>query len=358
MEISSLRIAGLIIGLIGLYVTFIIYRGPRWKRKNFVISGLFSLGLILISVKPDMLNLIANILQLKMEQRGRILALLIGSNIILCFLFVYFKTRLDEYRYQFDLLIRKLGHEEIEDVLKKEIVDKEIVIIIPAFNEAENLKELLPRIPSKIKEEKVGVLVVDDGSSDNTKNVVLKAGHMVVQNKINRGQGAASRLGYDVLTRNNIKFGVTMDADNQHLPEEIEKVVAPVLDNEYDLVIGSRILGESYKSSFLRNVGIHFFTRTINFATGVRLTDSSSGFRAFNVNKISTLNLREDQFQTAEVIVEASKKGLRIGEVPITIVKRKHGVSKKGRDIKYGLFFAKTILKSWWRKSVNTFISS
>ena len=80
-----------------------------------------------------------------------------------------------------------------------------------------------------------------------------------------------------------------------------------------------------------------------------KLTDCSSGFRAFNVHKMSSLNLREDQFQTAEVIVEAVKKGLRIGEVPITIVERRHGTSKKGRDIKYGLFFAKTILKSWWR---------
>jgi hypothetical protein len=349
MEISSLRIAGLIIGLIGFYITFTIYRGPRWKRKNFVISGLFSLGLVVVSVNPEVLNLIANILQLKMEQRGRILALLIGSNIVLWFLFVYYKTRQDEYRYQFDLLIRKLGHEAIEDLLKREIADKEIMIIIPAYNEAENLKELLKRISDKIKGRNVGVLVVDDGSSDNTKDVVLQAGYLVAQNKINRGQGAASRLGYDVLLRNNIHIGVTMDADNQHLPEEIEKLVTPILNNEYDLVIGSRILGESYKSTLLRDTGINLFTKIINFVTGMKLTDCSSGFKAFNVSKISSLNLREDQFQSAEVIVEAAKKGLRIGEVPITIVERQYGTSKKGRDLTYGLFFAKTVLKSWWR---------
>ena len=70
----------------------------------------------------------------------------------------------------------------------------------------------------------------------------MQSGHLVVQNKINRGQGAASRLGYDVLLRNNIQIGVTMDADNQHLPEEIEVLVAPIINNEHDLVIGSRIL--------------------------------------------------------------------------------------------------------------------
>lgn len=349
MELSGLRIAGLVIGVIGLYVTFTIYRGPRWKRANFIFFGMFSLGLVTVSINPGVLNNIAEILKLDQKQRGRILALLIGSSIILWFLLIYFKVKLDEYRYQFDLLIRKLGHEEIEDLLKKEIADKEIMVVIPAYNEADNLKELLRRIPGKIKDKNVGALIVDDGSADNTKDVVIQAGHLVVQNKINRGQGAASRLGYDVLLRNNIRIGVTMDADNQHLPEEIEKVVAPILNNEYDLVIGSRILGESYKSSLMRDTGVNLFTKAINAITGLRLTDCASGFRAFNVSKMSSLNLREDQFQTAEVIIEAAKKGLKIGEVPITIVKRKHGTSKKGKDIKYGLFFAKTVLKSWWR---------
>jgi hypothetical protein len=349
MELSSLRIAGLIVGLLGLYITFTIYRGPRWKRKNFVFFGMFSLCLITVSVNPDTLNVVADILKLEQKQRGRILALLIGSNIIFWFLLLYFKSNLDEYKYQFDLLIRKLGRDEIEDLLKKEITDKEIMVIIPAYNEADNLKELLQRIPRKIKEKNVGVLVIDDGSKDNTKDVVLQAGHLVAQNKINRGQGAASRLGYDVLLRNNIKIGVTMDADNQQMPEEVERLVEPVLNNEYDLVIGSRVLGTTYKNTMLRSMGVFFFTRLVNMATGLKLTDCSSGFKAFNVSRMSELNLREAQFQSTEVILEAAKKGLRIGEVPMTVLERKYGTSKKGTDLKYGLFFAKTLLKSWWR---------
>jgi hypothetical protein len=349
MELSGLRITGLIIGIIGLLVTFSIYRGPRWKRKNFVFFGLFSICLITVSVNPNVLNIVAEIFKLEQKQRGRILVLIIGSNIILWFLFLYFKSQLDEYRYQFDLLIRKLGHEEIKELLKQEITDKEIMVIIPAYNEADNLKELLKKIPSNIKGRNVGVLVIDDGSSDNTRDVVVEAGHLVAQSKINRGQGAASRLGYDVLLRNNIRIGVTMDADNQHHPTDIETLIDPILNDEFDLVIGSRVLGETYKSTLLRNTGINLFTKIINFVTGLKMTDCSSGFKAFNVNKMSTLNLKEDQFQSAEVIVEAAKKDLRIGEVPISIAERIHGTSKKGRDIKYGLFFAKTVLKSWWR---------
>ena len=349
MEISGLRIIGLIIGIVGLFVTFTIYRGPRWKRKNFVFFGLFSLGLITVSASPDVLNLTADILKLEREQRGRILALLIGSNIALWFLLIYVKSKLDEFKYQFDLLIRKLGHEEIEDILKAETADKEIMIIIPAYNEADNLKVLLPEIPGIIKGKNVGVLVVDDGSSDNTKEVVRQAGHLVAQNKINRGQGAASRLGYDVLLRNNIQIGVTMDGDGQQRPGDIETMVEPILNNEYDLVIGSRVLGTTYKSTMMRRAGVQFFTKIVNMAAGLDLTDCSNGFKAFNVKKISSLNLREDQFQSTEVILEAAKKGLRIGEVPITVMERKFGESKKGPDLMYGIYFAKTLLKSWWR---------
>jgi GT2 family glycosyltransferase len=349
MELSGLRIAGLIVGLFGLYITFTVYRGPRWRRGNFIFFGMFSLSLIIVSLYPAVLNLAADILKLEQKQRGRILALLIGSNIILWFLLLYIKGSLDETRYQFDLLIRKLGHEHVEDLLKKEISGKDIMVIIPAYNEADNLKELLPRIPVRIKGKNVGVLVVDDGSVDNTREVVTQAGYLVVQNKINRGQGAASRLGYDVLVRNNIPFGVTMDADNQQMPEEIEDLIDPVLNNEYDLVIGSRILGTTYKGTMMRTMGVYFFTRLVNIATGLKLTDCSSGFKAFNVREISRLTLREDQFQSTEVLLEAAKKGFRIGEVPMTVAARKYGTSKKGADLKYGIYFAKTLLKSWWR---------
>ena len=80
------------------------------------------------------------------------------------------------------------------------------MVIIPAYNEAENLKELLKKIPDNIKELNVGVIIIDDGSSDNTRDIAIEAGHLAAQNKINRGQGAASRLGYDVLLKNKIRI--------------------------------------------------------------------------------------------------------------------------------------------------------
>ncbi|MDD5454377.1 MAG: glycosyltransferase family 2 protein [Candidatus Ratteibacteria bacterium] len=346
---STLRIIGLIIGVLGLFLTFKIYRGPRWKRGNFVFFGLFSLSLLIVSINPNALNTVAEILKLEQRQRGRILALLIGSNILLWFLILYFKNRLDEQKYQFDLLLRNLGHAESKQALEEYLKGKEIVVIIPSYNEAENLKELLPKMPQHIHGKKIGVLVIDDGSTDDTGNVVEKTGYMSVRNIINRGQGGASRLGYDILLHYNMEIGITMDADGQHSPDEIEILSAPILENKCDLVIGSRVLGKSTQNTLLRNLGISLLTKIINMLLGLKLTDCSSGFKAFNMDKMKKLRLTEDQFQSAEVIIEAAKAGLRIKEVPITIMKRKYGKSKKGKDWKYGLLFAKTILKSWWR---------
>ena len=343
---SGLRIAGLIIGIVGLISTFLIYRGPKWKRLNFIFFSMVNIALIAISVNPNVVNFLRDLLALQQYQYGRILALLIISNIVLMFISVYTASKVENFRIQFDQLVRKLGLDFVETASKNL---NPIMIVIPAFNEAENLRYLLPRIPGKIKDTAVGVLVVDDGSNDGTSQIVKEHDQFVVSNPINRGGGAALRLGYDILKNSEAAICVTMDADGQHQPEDIEALVAPIIDDEYDVVVGSRMLGSREKDDPVRTVGIHIFSTIISSLLGKRITDPSSGFRAFKMDKIKSINLYEDQYHTSELIIEAVKKGLRVKEVPITILKRKFGKSKKGRDLTYGFHFAKTIIKTWWR---------
>jgi hypothetical protein len=343
---SGLRIAGLIIGLIGLISTFLIYRGPKWKKLNFTFFSFVNIALIAISINPNVVNFLRDLLALQKYQYGRILALLIISNIVLMFISVYTASKIENFRFQFDQLVRKLGLGFLETTSKNL---KPIMIVIPAFNEAENLSYLLPRIPAKIKDTELGVLVVDDGSNDGTSQIVQECNQFVVSNPINRGGGAALRLGYDILKNSDADVCVTMDADGQHRPEDIEALVSPILDNEYDVVIGSRILGTREKDNPIRIAGVHIFSAIISSLLGKRITDPSSGFRAFKMEKIKSIDLYEDQYHTSELIIEAVKKGLRVKEVPISIMKRKFGKSKKGRDLNYGFHFAKTIIKTWWR---------
>lgn len=346
---SNLRIIGLIIGIVGLLSTFLIYRGPKWKRSNFVLFSLFSLCLIIITINPNVVNFLRDALSLQESQYGRLIALLIIANIFLLFFSFYTRSKVENIRLQFDKLVRNMGTRDLEKNVEVEGKIKPIMIVIPAYNEAENLRDILPRIPDKINGMEVGVLVSDDGSEDATAEIARQHGYLVVSNRINRGQGAANRLGYDVLTKYDVAVGATMDADNQHRPEDLERLIAPILKGKYALVIGSRILGKQEKTSWIRNLGITILSKIISVVIGQRITDCSSGFKAFNMERLRDMNLTEDQFQSAEVLIEASKKGLRIGEVPIEIARRKHGRSKKGKDWSYGFHFTKTILKTWWR---------
>jgi hypothetical protein len=343
---SGLRIAGLAIGIIGLIFTFLFYRGPKWKRLNFIFYSVVNVSLIAISINPNIVNFLRDLLALQQYQYGRILALLIISNIVLMFISVYTASKVENFRLQFDQLVRKLGLGFLETASKNL---KPIMIVIPAYNEAENLKYLLPQMPVKIKDTELGVLVVDDGSEDETIQIVKDHNQFVVSNPINRGGGAALRLGYDILKNSDAAICVTMDADGQHQPEDIEELVAPIIDDEYDIVIGSRVMGSREKDDVIRIAGVHIFSRIISSLLGKRITDPSSGFRAFKMDKMRSINLYEDQYHTSELIIEAVKKGLRVKEVPITILKRKFGKSKKGRDLTYGFHFAKTIIKTWWR---------
>ena len=346
---SNLRIAGFIIGIIGLMATFIIYRGPKWKRANFVLFTLFNLSLVIVSLNPDVVNFIRDMLALKTSQRGRVIALLIISSIFLFLYSIHTNSKLDKYQLQFDRLIRSLGANTLEESTAVFEKIKPIMIVIPAYNEADNLKEILSHFPSTIGGIEIGILVIDDGSYDDTARVASEAGVCLVRNPINRGGGAALRLGYDILQKAGSAICVTMDADGQHDPGDIEKILLPILNDQYDFVIGSRILGDREKDSRLRIVGVYIFGWLISLLLGKKITDPSSGFRAFRMESVASITLHEDQYHTSELIIEAVKKGLRIGEVPITILKRKYGKSKKGSDWAYGLHFARIIIKTWWR---------
>lgn len=346
---SGLRILGVAIGTIGIVLTFLYYRGIKWKRNNFILFFLFNALLIVISISPETINVLRNMLALKSSERGRILSLLVLSVIFLVFLVFYLKSKLDLHTFQFDKLVRALGRQPVLlEKIKHKI--KSTMILIPAYNEAENLEELLPKIISKIDTEKMGILVIDDSSSDGTGEVAEGFGCLVVQNLINRGGGAALRLGFDILMHHAVDTCITMDADNQHEPGDIPHLLEPLLNNQADIVIGSRQLGKDFSKSRLRQVGLGLFNFIISRLLKQEITDCSSGFRAFNVRVLHSVKLKETQYHTSELIIEAVKKGCKIKEVPITIRERKYGQSKKGSNFKYGLNFAKVILKTWWRK--------
>jgi cellulose synthase/poly-beta-1,6-N-acetylglucosamine synthase-like glycosyltransferase len=348
-DISILRVLGITCGLVSLTVLFYRLRSHSRNRFGDWLLACFGFALISIGLFPGLLNLPADMINLRDKPGGRIITLLILSSILLWIFLINERFKRESRESQFDLLLRSLVLKEFSENVQETTPPESILILIPAFNEAENLAAVLPSIPKTLGDTSVKALVINDGSTDDTESVARLNGALVISHPFNRGGGAALRIGYDVASTIEASIVVTMDGDGQHLPSEIAALVTPILKDEADIVIGSRVIGSREKDSTIRWVGLHIFNWLVNILTGLKISDCSSGFRAFRLTKLQKVKLLQDQFHTAELIIDAAKKGFRIKEVPITILKRKSGQSKKGKNFKYGLNFAKAIVKTWWR---------
>lgn len=343
-----LRIVGVVMGLVLVAQAFFSFRHHTMRRAQFLLVSAFGLALLAVAIQPAIVNVVAQMLVLRDRQFGRIIALLILSNFALWILAFGLRGDRDRKSVQFDRLIRALAVQQFFTQWGQDHV-KPIMVLIPALNEADNLSAVLPRIPKEVLGIPMAALVIDDGSDDGTAAIAANLGIPAVSNVINRGEGAALRVGYDIAMRGGARIVVTMGADGQHVPEEIERLVAPIVEDTYDFVIGSRVKGERERDSLVRWLGVHVFSSAINLLTGLRITDSSSGFRAFKIEAIEAMTLRQDQFQSAEVIIDAAKRHMRIGEAPITILRRHSGQSKKGKNLAYGANYSKVIVTTWLR---------
>lgn len=346
---SAIRYLGLIVGILTFLYLFGRFRRGRVRRVDFFWGACFAVSLIAVSLFPDLVNVLRDMLMLEQAQFSRLIAILVVSNVLLWLLISYSRMRAADYTDQFDLLVRELGADEFKRTYPDAIPLPPVVVVIPAYQEAANIGTVLEAMPLSACGRQLATIVIDDGSQDETVELARKAGALAVRSPVNRGGGAALRMGFDIARTHGAEIVVTMDADGQHLPSEIERLVAPIADGSQDFVIGSRILGQREKDSLVRYLGIHVFNAAIRLLTAVKITDCSNGFRAFRVSELARVQLRQDQFHASELIIDAAKKGIRIGEAPVTVRRRLSGESKKGRNWRYGLAFARTILKTWWR---------
>src|SRR3954447_7791547 len=227
-----------------------------------------------------------------------------------------------------------------------------VIVLIPALDEAESIGAVLAAVPSAVSGVPTVTVVVDDGSTDGTAERAEAAGAVVIRHGHNRGGGAALRTGYRLAIEGGAAAVVTLDADGQHLPAEIPALAAPVLAGDADLVLGSRTIGTAEAGAFARELGIAVFNRLISLLVRRRVTDCSNSFRAIRTDALAALDLREEQFHASELLIEAITRRMRTLEVPVTVARRSHGQTKKPQTLRYGLGFARAILRAW-RRSLN-----
>ncbi len=219
--------------------------------------------------------------------------------------------------------------------------EKKIYAIIPAYEEVNSVGKVVSEVMPYVDK----VLLIDDGSRDGTKDEARKSGANVVQFPINLGQGAALRTGFIIAKREQADIIITLDADGQHDPKEIPKFIHFIENEEADIVVGSRFLGEHESTSLIRYAGIKFFTGLVRMLTGVGISDLTCGFRAFRKEALENLSLEQDQYSAPELLIKGVSAGFKIVEVPVTITQRSFGKPKKKLS-KYWYGLLKSIFSS------------
>lgn len=188
---------------------------------------------------------------------------------------------------------------------------------MPAFNEEKNIAKMILRLQSLADK----IIVCDDGSSDLTGKIAEKMGAVVVSHQKNLGYGAAIRSLFLKAVELDADILVTFDADGQHRVEDINKVLEPIKKQEADIVIGSRFLDQETDIPKYRRMGIKVITRLTNISTETKISDSQSGFRAYNRKTLNEIIPSESGMGVStEILIKANKKGLKIKEVPIKIL--------------------------------------
>lgn len=225
---------------------------------------------------------------------------------------------------------------------------KRVCLIIPAFNERESLPKLLYEIRSIdfLKGFNIHTVVINDGSTDDTKNIITENDVTLLSLISNLGIGGAVQTGLIYAKENGYNIAIQVDGDGQHPPTEINKLLAIISENNnIDLVIGSRYLtSEGYQSSFMRRLGINLFSLIIKLLTKKRYYDTTSGFRLINERALSYFaDNYPDDFPEPESLVMSAMLGLKIEEVQVIMNYREKGKSSI-TSIKSIYFMLKVLL--------------
>lgn len=223
-----------------------------------------------------------------------------------------------------------------------------ICVVIAALDEAEAVAGVVRAIPDEVCGKPIECLLVDDGSTDATGEEARRAGALVCRLDRNLGQGLALRTGYRLAAARGAEVIATMDADGQFDPAELHRLVEPIVAGRADMVNGSRRLGRSETTDAVRAAGVVAFGALVSVLTWTRITDPANGFRAFRPEVPARVPLRQAQYQTSELLIGALALGFAVEEVPVTVLPRAAGQSKKGHNLLYGYRFGRAVVGTWW----------
>ena len=204
---------------------------------------------------------------------------------------------------------------------------KRLIVIIPAYNEGKRIAAVVAGVRAAVSD--AHVVVINDCSRDETAIAAAQAGAVVVSHPFNMGYGAAIQTGYKYARDKGFDYLVQLDADGQHDPAGIAALLAPVVAGEADITIGSRFLGNSYRPPLSRRLGMALFRRIVFLVTGSAITDTTSGYQAFNseVIRFFATDIFPVDYPDADMLIMLHRAGFRISEVPVRMFENSEGTS-------------------------------
>lgn len=225
-----------------------------------------------------------------------------------------------------------------------------VAVVIAAYNEGTDVSSVVADVPKQVCGLGTEVIVVVDGASDNTAEAAASGGALVCDVPVNRGQGAALRLGYHLARERGAAYIITSDADGQWRSDDMDRVLGPVAAGQADFVSGSRRLGSTASHDMARNTGVVVFAALISLLVRHKITDPACGLRAMRADVTGSVVLEQPQYQASELEISVAMSGYRIAEVPIAMRARSSGRTKKGGNFVYGVRFTSVVLRTWARE--------
>jgi glycosyltransferase involved in cell wall biosynthesis len=226
-----------------------------------------------------------------------------------------------------------------------------VVALICAYEEEGNIGPVLAAVPREACGLAVTTLVVVDGGNDRTDEISKESGAVTFVLSENLGHGYALRVGYALCVELGAQYVVTLDADGQNDPSEIPVMLQPLVDDEADFVVASRVLGSDTTTDRFRKAGVRVFSWTMSAMGHTKLTDTSNGYRALRVSMLDDIahRLIQPQYQTAELLIIAMKRGWRVTERPTVWLPRASGTTKKGKNWLFGFRYGRVVFDTWWK---------
>jgi len=341
-ELTLIRIGLMIISAVIIGAIVKARKDQRTGNQFFIVMILFWFAVFLSALRPEILDDIVEYTGLFNKSQ----VLLILSMVIIMYLLTIQLLKNKSISFNFHRVVRNAAISNFQQhTLNLNIDQLELMIVIAAKNESKTIGNVIDQINSLKLPYSYKILVVNDGSTDDTGLIAKKKGAFVINHFQNLGIGGATKTGYIGSLFFKPEIVITIDADGQHDPKYIPEIVSMIKSENIDLVYASRFSTIDYKTTMIRSVGNKFYTNLVNKLGKISITDVTTGYRGIRFEKIESVFFISETNFAIEFAIRAGRNGLKIGEIAAKTVSRDFGTSQFHKIEKFFVYNINAVIQ-------------